>query len=87
MRWKYLALILLMALCLLMQHVRILNAERQLSILEDCCQRQEVCLKELKEKLASQEEPAQPEPLGTVIRKYAGYFDDHDVSGLLEDYG
>lgn len=86
MRWKYLALILF-ALCLLTQHVRILNAERQLSILEDCCQRQEVCLNELKEKLASQEEPAQPDPLETIIRKYTGYFDDHDVSGLLEDDG
>lgn len=85
MRWKYLALILLIALCLLMQHVRILNAERQLSILEDCCQRQEVSLKKLKAELESLGKPAQPDPPETILRKYAGYFDDHDVSGLLED--
>lgn len=83
MRWRYMSLLAIMALGFLGQHTRLCQLEAQLATLADSCQRQEVKLKELE----AYRDPVPEEPLNVkdVIRKYAGYFDDHDVSGLLED--
>ena len=82
MRWRYWILLVLVVLVLLGQHVRLRQAEAQLATLTDCCQRQELKLKDLEPLL--QEEPAEP-TYEELARKVFGYFDDHDVSGLLED--
>lgn len=74
--------IALLLLCILAQHTRLLQVEGQLAVLTDTVQRQGLKLQEL-------EKPAQEEPeqkYEDIARKVFGYFDDHDVSGLLEDW-
>lgn len=82
MKWRDWILLALVALVLLSQHIRIRQVEAQLATLTDCCQRQELKLKGLEPLLQTEpEEPTYEE----LARKVFGYFDDHDVSGLLED--
>lgn len=87
MKWRYLVLLTLMTLALLGQHIRIRQVEVQLAVLTDCSQRQELQLKQMDTQLAAINEAPQEaaQPLTELVKKYAGYFDDHDVSGLLED--
>ena len=87
MKWHLWILILLAVLCLLVQHTRLSHMEAQLAILEDTCQRQGLQLKELTAEVEALKKPDQgsTQPLEEIVRKYMGYFDDHDVSGLLED--
>ena len=87
MRYRNVLIFLLLLLVLLGQHVRLRQAEAQLATLTDCCQRQELKLKQMDTQLAAINEAPQEaaQPLTELVKKYAGYFDDHDVSGLLED--
>lgn len=87
MRWRYLILLAIMALGFLGQHTRLRQLEAQLAVLTDCSQRQELQLKQMDTQLAAINEAPQEaaQPLTELVKKYAGYFDDHDVSGLLED--
>lgn len=87
MKWRYLALLTLLTLVQLGQHIRIRQVEAQLAVLTDCSQRQELQLKQMDTQLAAINEAPQEaaQPLTELVKKYAGYFDDHDVSGLLED--
>ena len=83
MRLKFLIVIAIMVLALLSQHNRLLQVEAQLNILSDCCQTQGLKIQELEK--VRQPEREEPMNVSEVIRKVTGYFDDHDVSGLLED--
>lgn len=87
MKWQYLTITALMLLCLICQHIRLRDAETQLAILSDCCQRQEMRLKQVTMDLDSLRKPAQDDrqPLTELVQKYVEFFDDHDVSGLLEE--
>lgn len=87
MKWQYLTVTALMLLCLICQHIRLRDAETQLAILSDCCQRQEMRLKQVTVDLDSLRKPAQDDrqPLTELVKKYVEFFDDHDVSGLLEE--
>ena len=82
MRWSNLVLAALVSLCLLAQNVRIRKLETQLDVLKDTVQRQEMKLRELQP--ISREEPEKT--YEEIARKVFGHFDDHDVSGLLEDW-
>ena len=86
MKWRDWILAALLLLVLLGQHVRLRQAEAQLATLTDCCQRQELKLKDLENTLEPllRTEPEEP-TYEELARKVFGYFDDHDVSGLLED--
>lgn len=87
MKWQYLTITALMLLCLLGQHIRLQAAESQLAVLADCCQRQELRMKQLTADMETLQNPGQEgqQPLTELIQQYVGYFDDHDVSGLLEE--
>ena len=86
-KWQYLTITALMLLCLICQHIRLRDAETQLAILSDCCQRQELRLKQLTTDMEELQKPNQgsERTLTELVQRYAGYFDDHDVSGLLEE--
>lgn len=87
MKWRLLVLTMAVPMILFVQNTRIRTLESQVSILSDCCQRQELRLKEMDTRLEALRETPQEatQPLTELVKKYAGYFDDHDVSGLLED--
>lgn len=86
-KWQHLAITALMVLCLLAQHTRLREAEARLAVLSDCCQRQELQLKQVTTELDALKRPEQEDPqtLTELVKQYAGFFDDHDVSGLLEE--
>lgn len=86
-KWQYLTITALMLLCLICQHIRLTDAETQLEILSDCCQRQELRLTKMSadmKQLQKQDQDSQ-QTVTELIRQCVGYFDDHDVSGLLEE--
>jgi len=86
MRLKHVFAALLL-LCLLAQHTRLREAEAQLAVLADTVQRQELRLKQLAADMEALQNPEQEaqQPLTELIQQCVGFFDDHDVSGLLEE--
>lgn len=84
MRWIEMILATFLCLCILALHSRLQLVEKQVEVLTDCCQRQELQLRRLEKERQATVTP-ETDQTAQIIQKYLGYFDDHDVSGLLED--
>lgn len=87
MNWKLLAIIALLSLGLLFQGVKLKELESQVAIISDNLQRQELRVKQIQSSLEELKTPESDEsqPIIEAIRRYSGFLDDHDVSGLLDD--